>query len=467
MNFALIKNRIRYAGFFIPFRFFFLLLALALLAASYWLKKTRVLPETSYTAIIDLLIIVAMAFIAAVITISFITAIIPWILFLFNKRAGKLSIRVKTAALTPALSIPIAIGREEAKEKQQVAISLSPVYKPLFGYIRLRLHYDDENISPKFSLVNNQSKTQFFSSSLNGIFNWHLPEIKEYKVSDAIIYFEDMFQFFSFAATLPAQDNFFTQPENKVSDIIKVQPKKTENTTTRIEQIRKVEGEFLNYKNFENNDDVRRIVWKIYAKNKELVVRIPEINDPYASHVYFYSSYFNAIETGVYSDFSPIFLNFYKTVVWNAYLQLSKQNVLIKYIPDQESKTTFADDPLEKIKYIISTSEWQTQKYLSHYFKKEEASVLCISSLINAEEVEHILDRTGKELVIIFVPLSNAFSAVKIKDWLQWIFVKPEDDGVDKLRLAWNLSTLKRKITENENKIRQILNKSESEVLVF
>lgn len=467
MNFALIKNRIRYAGFFIPFRFFFLLLALALLAALFWLKKTRVLPNTSYTAIIDLLIIVAMAFIAAVIAISFITAIVPWLLFLFNKKAGKLSIKVKTASLTPALSIPKAFGREGAKKKQQVAISMAPVYRPLFGYIRLRLHYDDENISPKFSLINSRTRTQFFSSSLNGIFNWHLPEIKEYKVSHAIIYFEDMFQFFSFAATLPAQDNFFTQPENKESGEIKVQPKKTEDTNTRIDQIRRVEGEFLNYKNFEDNDDVRRIVWKIYAKNKELVVRIPEINDPYASHVYFYSSYYNAMGTGLYSDFYPVFLNYYKTMVWNAYLQLTKQNVLIKYIPDQESKTTFADDPVEKIKYIISTSEWQTQKNVQQYFKKEEASVLCISSLINAEEVEHTLDRTGKDLVIIFVQLSNAFSGVKIKDWLQWVFVKPEDDGIDKLRLAWNLSPLKRKITENENKIRAILNKSESEVLVL
>ena len=462
MNFALIKNKIRHRSFFVPFRFQIVLLTIVLFAAYYWLKKTSVLPETSYTAIIDLFIMVAMAFIAAVFTISFITAILPWLFFLFNKKRGKISIKVKTASLTLTLST----NGEGGNEKQQVSINIIPILRPLFGYIRLRLHYDDENISPKFSLINNQSKTQFFSSSLNGIYNWPLPEIKEYKVSNAIIYFEDMFQFFSFAATLPAQDNFFTQPDNNTTAALKVQPKKTEDTNTRIEQIRKVQGEFLNYKNFENNDDVRRIVWKIYAKNKELVVRIPETNDPYASHVYFYASYYNAMATGLYSDFYPVLLNYYKTMVWNAYRQLSKQNVLIKYIPDQESKTTFADDPLEKIKYIISTSEWQTQKDLQNYFKKEEASVLCISSLINAQEVENILDRTGKDLVIIFVQLSNAFSKIKIKDWLQWVFIKPEEDGLDKLRLMWNMSPLKRKITENENKIKAILSKSESEALV-
>ncbi len=246
-------------------------------------KKTSVLPETSYTAIIDLFITVAIAFIAAVFIISFLTAVIPWLFFLINKKSGKVFIKVTTASKKNSIS-----------EKQKVSISINPIFRPLFGYIRMRLYYD-EDISPKFSLINNQAKTQFFSSSLNGIYNWPLPEIKEYKVNNTILYFEDMFQFFSFAASIPAKDNFFTQPDNNATSEIKVQPKKTEDTNVRIEQIRKVEGEFLNYKNFENNDDVRRIVWKIYAKNKELVVRVPETNDPYASHVYFYASYYNAM----------------------------------------------------------------------------------------------------------------------------------------------------------------------------
>ena len=454
MNFSLLRNRIRQGSFYVPFRFQIVLLTLVLFGAYYWLKKTSVLPETSYTAIIDLFITVAMAFIAAVFVISFLTAILPWLFFLVNKKSGKVLIKVNTASKKNSIT-----------EKQKVSISINPIIRPPFGYIRMRLYYD-EDISPKFSLLNNQAKTQFFSSSLNGIYNWPLPEIKEYKVNNTIIYFEDMFQFFSFAASLPAKDNFFTQPDNNATAEIKVQPKKTEDTNVRIEQIRKVEGEFLNYKNFENNDDVRRIVWKIYAKNKELVVRVPETNDPYASHVYFYASYYNAMGRGLYSDFFPPFLNYYKTMVWNSYRQLSKQNVLIKYIPDQEVKTKFADDPLEKIKYIISTSEWQTQKDLQQYFKKEEASVLCISSLIEAKEVENILDRTGKDLVIIFVQLSNAFSKIQVKDWLQWVFIKPQDDGLDKMRLMWNISPLKKKITENENKIMVLLNKSESEVLV-
>jgi hypothetical protein len=456
MNLASLKNKVRYGSFYIPFRFHIVLLSLVLIVAWYWLKKTNVLPDTSYTAIIDLFIKVAMAFIAAVFAIAFITSVTPWLIFLFNKKRKNISIQVKTASKQQSLD-----------EKQQVGIMIAPIVRPLFGYIRLRLNYDDENISPKFSLINNESRTRFFPTTLNGIFNRHLTEIKEYKVSRVIIYFEDMFQFFSFAVSLPAQDNIFTQPENREGNEIKVQPKKTEDTNVRIDQIRKVEVEFLSYKNFENNDDVRRIVWKIYAKNKELVVRIPETNDPYASHVYFYASYYNAMPTGLYTEMYAVMLNYFKTVVWNSYLQLSKQNVLIKYIPDQEVKTTFADDPLQKIKYVISTAEWQTSQDLQHYFKKENASVLCISSLIDAHEVEKILDRTGKDLVIIFAELSNAFSGVRITDWLQWVFLKPEADSIEKLRLTWNLSPLKKKITDNEKKIKELLKKSESEIILL
>ncbi len=122
-------------------------------------------------------------------------------------------------------------------------------------------------------------------------------------------------------------------------------------------------------------------MWQIYAKNKELVVRTPETNDPYASHVYFYSSFYNSVSSGIYEEFNAVFLNHYKTALWNAYQQLSKQNLMLKFIPDQETKTSFIEDPLQKIKYIISTSDWQTENDLQQYFKKEEASVLCISSL--------------------------------------------------------------------------------------
>ena len=455
MNIAAIRGEIRRISFFIPFRIHLLLLVIALILAWRWLIKNNAVPETGHTAIIALFITVTFWFALAILSISFITAFIPWIFFLFSKKNNKSSLQVKT------------LKTNKVASKQLIEIDISKIIKPIFGYIRLRLCYDNNNISPKFAPVRLQPKKNFFSSQTKGIYNWPLNNIKEYDISSGIIYFEDFFQFFSFTSRVPVNSNFYTQPLKTATGPVIVQPKKTEDTQTRIDEMRKVEGEFLNYKNFESNDDVRRIVWKIYAKNKELVVRIPETNDPYASHIYFYASFYNAISNEVYEEFNAVFLDNFKTITWNVYEQLFRQNDLIQYIPDQETKSFYADDVIQKIKYIISTSSWQKQNDLVSYFNKEYASVLCITSVTDIKQLEVILDRTGKSLTVIFVELSKSFSKMKVTDWVQWIFINPEKKSLGKLQLAFNLSPLRKKILDNEKNIKELLKISECESLIL
>ncbi len=455
MNIAAIREKIRLAGFFIPFRIHFLLVIIALGLAYRWLIKNNAVSETARTAIINVFITVTFWFALAILAVSFLSAFIPWILFLFNKKNNKSILKVKTGK------------SKRIADKQLVEINISSILKPLFGYIRLRLRYDKNNISPKFTPVGLQSRKNFFSLETNGVYNWPLKNIKEYDIQSGIIYFEDFFQFFSFTSQLSVNSNFYTQPLKTNTVPFIVQPKKTQDTNMRIEELRKVEGEFLNYKNFETNDDVRRIVWKIYAKNKELVVRIPETNDPYASHIYFYASFYNSISNDIYEEFNAAFLDNFKTVTWNIYEQLYRQNNLIQYIPDQETKTFYADDDIQKVKYIISTSSWQKQNDLHNYFNKQYASVLCISSLTDAKQLEEVVEKTGKSLTVVFIELSKSFSKMKITDWLQWIFVNPEKKSSEKLQLAFSLSPLRRKILDNEKNIKELLKKSECESLII
>jgi hypothetical protein len=455
MNIAAIREKIKWAGFHIPFRVHLLLLVIALFLAAGWLRKNNAVPETAQTAIIDLFISVTFWFAFSILVFSFISAFIPWIIFLFSKKNQKSILRIKTA------------GREKVTNQQQVEVNISHIIKPPFGYIRLRLLYDGNNISPKFAPVALHAKNHFFTMHTKGVYNWPLKNIKEYDINSGIIYFEDFFQFFSFTGKLPSNSNFFNGPPIKTTATLPVQPKKTEETNLRIEEIRKVEGELLNYKNFEHNDDVRRIVWKIYAKNKELVVRIPETNDPYASHVYFFASFYNAISNDAYEEFNEVFLDNFKTVVWNIYNQLSRQYALIQYIPDQETKKIFVDDPALKVKYMIIAASWQRQNDLQNYFNKQYASLLCVSSLTDTAQLSEILDKTGRSLTVIFVQLSKSFANVKVINWLQWIFVKPQKKSTEKLQLSFNLSPLRRKILENEKRIKQILEKCDCETLIL
>ena len=455
MNIALIREKIRRAGFYIPFRVHLLLLVIALLLAASWLRKNNAVPETAQTAIIDLFISVTFWFAFAILVVSFISAFIPWIIFLFSKKNQKSILKIGTA------------DRGNVTNQQQVEVHITNIIKPPFGYIRLRLLYDGNNVSPKFAPLALHPKYNFFPMHTKGLYNWPLKNIKEYDINSGIIYFEDFFQFFSFTGKLPSNGNFFKGPPIKTTGPLVVHPKKTDETNKRIEEIRIVEGELLNYKNFETNDDVRRIVWKIYAKNKELVVRIPETNDPYASHIYFYASFYNAISNDAYEEFNDVFLDNFKTVIWNIYDQLNRQNALIKYIPDQETKKNFANDPSLKTKYRITTASWQKQNALPDYFNKQYASLLCVSSLTDAAQLSEILDKPGKSLTVVFVQLSKSFANTSVINWLRWIFVKPEKKSTEKLQLSFNLSPLRKKVLENEKQIKQMLEKCDCETLIL
>ena len=189
-RFISLKHMTRYGSFFIPFRLHLVIMIAALLLAYNWLNKNNTLPDTAYTSILSLFVTVVLWFTGAVLLLAFVSALIPWIIFLFAKRYKRAFIQVSTA-----------LKENTFNEKQQVQISIHPVLRPAFGYIRLRLKYDDDNISSKFSLLDSSQKIHFISARLDGFYNWSLPEIKEYKVTGSIIYFEDMFQFFSFAST--------------------------------------------------------------------------------------------------------------------------------------------------------------------------------------------------------------------------------------------------------------------------
>ncbi len=440
-----LANRIKKAAFFIPFTIYFAVFALALFVVQSFLYSNKVKNDSSFSDIFALLLKVALAFSAFILFSSLVFVLISWIHFIYWKKKTGTDLRIDTAS-TPA----------DQADKQTVQLRMRPVLKPLFGFIKMRLQYDQQGFSDKFSLLESGSRS-LFNKTLEGHYHWHLPEIKEYRLEKAIVYFEDIFQFFSLAVSLPANSQFFKYPAAGNAKQLNVSPRKTEDTNTRIDQMRKVEGEFLNYKNFENNDDVRRIVWKIYAKNKELVVRIPEIMDPYASHVYLYPSFHTNFTILGNETVEIPFLNFYKIVTWSVYESLVKQGFEVKYIPDQDVAKSYTANEKDGVRYAISTAKWQDNKDLKSFVQTNVVSVIIISSLSNAAQVKELADRHGKDIRFIFVKLTDSFQQQNLFDWVQWIFVKNEQQDMDIYKRKWAISFLKEKIKQNEKQLEDIL----------
>lgn len=449
-----IKNAITRFGFYIPVTLYFLIFLTAVYFSWSVLYGANREPDTAVTAVFELLATTAIWFCIAIVTLACTTVLVSWLFFVFQKRKHGVDFKLTTD-----------VAESELHQKQSVRLRISPVLKPLFGFIKLRLLYDDNHYSPKFSLLEKSRRT-FFSTTIEGTYNWPLPQIKEYHVQQAILYIEDVFQFFSIAVNLETNNHFFTQPTSKQVSQLKISPRKTEETTTRIEEIKRVQGEYLNYKNFENNDDVRRIVWKIYARNKELVVRIPEIMDPYASHLYLYVSFFSNFNTDGNGAVEIPFLNYYKVYSWAIYQNLVKQGFEVRFIPDQEVANSNKNDLDQWVKYSLSTSNWQRNNDLKSYAKTNDASLIIVSSLSNVDEVRELADQFGKDIRFIFIKLSDSLHKQSVFDILQLVFIQKEQNDIEVYKREWSFSRVRNSILQNEKALEKVLENYHEQVIM-
>ncbi len=436
-----IRNRIKLLGFYIPVTFYFAVFVVTATLAYQLLKGNVNDNGSSFVDIFFLLIKVAIWFGAIVVMFSFLTVLVSYLFFLWKDKKG-VTFLFETEEHDSGLN-----------NEQQVNVKIYPILKPIFGFLKLRLQYDSNHFSKKFSLHEKSGKA-LFNTKIDGKYKWDLPEIREYNLHKSILYFEDIFQFFSIAVDLPVNKRFYVEPTARATKDVKVLPRQTEDTTTRIEELRRVEGEFLNYKNFENNDDVRRIVWKIYAKNKELVVRIPENIDPYASHIYLYASFFSSHNITGNATVEVPFLNYYKVMTWNLYESLTKKGFEIKFISDQQTiKRTSGE---QSVKYNISTSKWQRTVDLNSYVKPKNASLVIISSLSDVEQVR-ALKEMNSHIKFVFIKLTDSLFRQNLMDWVQWIFIKNEDTDIENYRRTWAFSNLRSSIVENEKKLEALI----------
>ena len=288
-----------------------------------------------------------------------------------------------------------------------------------------------------------------------------MPDIKEYSITGGFVFFEDMLQLFSLPVRQRISGHFYQEPESMLLAEKEALPRKANDTNIRIDQMRRVEGDYLNYKDFESGDDVRRIVWKLYAKNRELVVRTPEIFNPFASHIYFYASFHTQLNVLQREGaFAAEMLNYYKNHTWTIYEALSRKEFSVKFIPDQELQLPEAINEAALVKRRISNCVWQKERSLTDYFEPKSGSVICISSMNTEEEVRQMLDQCSNETVVYFIRLSGCFRVFAPWAWFIRIFVKAPEDRLKKIRSRWLLSPMRFQILKREKEISALLQAS-------
>ncbi len=439
---------------YFPFTLNTVLCALAIWGATYLLYKPTPkgeMPSMTMPFVILMGKMVLWIF-AGLVLLSVLSTIICWVHYLITSRKSGLKLKVDFNVET----------RKGKKNKLFLNATLEKAWRPLLGFVNGRIVYDNNQLTDVFSLLSNRKKEMGNQrSAITGRSRVVLPDIKEYDLKGGFIYFHDMLHLFSLAVAQPISGHFYQPPVLMEETDADVFPKKTQNLDVRIDQLRRVEGDLLNYKDFEAGDDVRRIVWKVYAKNRELVVRVPEIFEPYASHLYYYASFHADVKADLLGEgYLKEMLNYYKNAVWTVYDTLSKKEWKLAYVPDQSFNMPESTEEAEKTARIISNSTWHDDKKLQQYFNPNYGTVLCISSLTDPVELSNLLERCDSSTVIYFVRVSNVMKHFAPLDWIARLIFLPPQDRLGRLRTRWTFSPLRIKIHRREKELIKILSKS-------
>ncbi|MEO1255580.1 MAG: DUF58 domain-containing protein, partial [Bacteroidota bacterium] len=220
----------------------------------------------------------------------------------------------------------------------------------------------------------------------------------------------------------------------------------------KVKTSKRVEGDFLNYKDFESGDDVRRIVWKIFAKNRELVVRIPEVINPYASHLHFFASFQNSL-INIDSKYSAGMLDYYKDIIFNTCVQVEKTGRKVEFSMDQVVGDSLIVNKKDQLGYFLSCAKWQPNSLNEQFPTIGTSSVVCVSSMVPVDQLEELINK--RSAILFIVQVSKYLDEQNLFRFSNVILQNEEKSEVGKLR--WMLSPQRRKLKKNEQKIENLI----------
>ena len=436
-----IKNWFIYYKRFFPFRLNFIIYTTLLLASSFLLMNQQV-ETSSYYILIKLMAKIILVFSSIIIFLSFLSVSLAYLYY------------TKQHKKDPQI---ILKNLSKVSESNKLQISLPHAWLPLLGYISVQFSLNKSRLLPRIVLKKNINH-QFFNwgRGVKSEFELPLQEIKSYQIQEVWIYFHDMFSFFRLARKIPIQYNYKNLPKDTSIDQFEAKPKQAQEDEIRIEQLKRLDGELLQYKKFEDSDDVRRIVWKVFAKNKELIVRIPETMNPFASEIFFYASFFNATNPSHYMSYQAVMLSYYKQMVFSVFKNIQEVREAVQFASDQ---TNFVSSNIDSVRNHITTCEWQQENTIDVYYNKSKGSIICLHSLSNLEDVSKMLDKIDSETQVVLVCFGKLFQQNYVLSSLRRIFFHLPKDELSELKSKWLYQPLRLYMQKNEKELLSLLQK--------
>ncbi|MDR0558829.1 MAG: DUF58 domain-containing protein [Prevotellaceae bacterium] len=323
-------------------------------------------------------------------------------------------------------------------------INLYKLCFPFAGIMKAELTF---NARYDISIILKRKK----GKQASGLKELFLPDIKNYDIENVTVYFQDFFRLFSLYKTFRFKSSVFILPVSKNEYKIENMAVNLDEDDVKTDTVHRKEGELIHFKHFESSDDIRRIVWSVYARSKELIVRTVEMMNMYASQIDVYASFSNKYINAIDRNVSDKFLNCYKTAIWEIYLSLkNKDEVSVNFIQDQKLKITA--DYRHGVQGLISGMEWHADSIVN-CLHGNRVSICCISSLVDSKDIEKIVDTFSENTFVVFVTLKSIFGKIDANRVIREIFTISDSGKYWK----WFFSNIRKRVKVNEAEIRNAL----------
>jgi hypothetical protein len=443
-------QRFQFWRWYFPFRINFLILVVISIII-YVTQKSIGKLQSEFQPLIFTMCKVSVILLFIIIFVSFVSVLFS--LIYFKRQCIKNTNNLK-------LSYSNGSTIETKTSSLQFNISIAKFILPIWGFLKVILFFDNTNRSIYFNIASAENRNGFIVNSLNYSAPLDLHHIKTYSIDKGIIFFQDFFRLFSLPYFVRQQDIFWNLPTVKEGIEPNVSAMKSEDNIVKTEKLKRVDGELLHYKNYSPSDDTRRIVWKIFAKNKQLVVRIPEVLNPFANHIVFLPSFSNIFINPINKPYNDEMLNYYKQNVFNIYTAIKQKQYEVKYSTDQEVLL------LKDIAKIITVSEWHNNNFIQDLPHLQKNSVIVMSSASSNEDFAHILNSVSENTRIYFVRLSVVLQQSVAKNILERLFLHLPKDEYSKLKSHWIWHPYKRQLQQNENQAIELISKFNNVIVI-
>lgn len=340
-------------------------------------------------------------------------------------------------------------------------LEVNRMVQPLMGFVRIHLLHEKEVCSELVLLLpKSNSGLVFFKGPMDSAVLQAADVVRAETMDGIVFHFEDPFRFFSisfFQSVALERLQLPDAPPENSHWLYNKHPDREEEQTPNMQRR---PGDWLNLKSFEPGDDVRRIVWTLYARHKALMVRWQDQQDPYGNTLRVYVS-FNALDL-IHND--PKVYRYaetqYKQRLYALLHGFLQEGVLLDWRTDYVPWVKGIS--LDALADELTRASWRINNASIQDADLPSPSLVFVSSLSTPQQVQQMA-ACWPDALFVQVNLFRPLSKRSWRSRLTSLFFKSNSILNTSLYDTWWRNPLRARLIKNDNNIKQLLQQGTKE----